>query len=484
MGICNIPELRGIIADPERVISGDKIEKKFLSDGLERSSGRADALVFPVSTAEVSGLLAYAWERDIPVTARSAGTNLTGSTVPLTGGLILDFSKMNRLLEIDRETLCAVAEPGLVLQDFQNTLEARGLFYPPDPGEKTSTLGGNIATNAGGMRAVRYGVTRDYVRGLEIVKADGTVLNLGGKTVKDASGLSLKNLIIGSEGTLALITKCILRLLPLPKKNIGALAAFPSLDTGIAAVNRIIMTATDPTAIEFLERDAVDMGEAYTGLSFPLSGSTAYILLSYHGESREELLSRLGLAEKAARSAGAEHFMIIEDPETFNRVWQIRGCLVKAVEAVSEQEPMDIVVPINRIGDFMIQVHRLEAESGIKMAAFGHAGDGNVHLCVMREKRSPQSWARELDRVMSEMCRTITGMGGLVSGEHGIGIAKQPYYLENTPPENLALMRQIKSVFDPKNLLNPGKSYQPILPLTTQTEPRTTRTTRTGPGGR
>jgi glycolate oxidase len=457
---CHIPDLRQIVSDSGRVIPGDGIERKSLSDGLGRQTGRADALVFPVSTPEVRGLLSYAWERDIPVTPRSAGTNLTGSTVPLTGGLILDFSRMNRLLEIDRDTLTATVEPGMILQDFQSILEAQGLFYPPDPGEKTATLGGNIATNAGGMRAVKYGVTRDYVRGLEIVTPDGTVLNLGGKTAKDASGLSLKNLIIGSEGTLALITRCILKLLPLPKENIGAVAAFSSLEEGIAAVNRIIMTATDPTAIEFLERQVVELGEAYTGLSFPLTKGAAYLLLSYHGESKTDILGRLGLAEEAARGAGAEAFMIIGDQETFGRVWQIRGCLVKAVEAVSEQEPVDIVVPINRIGDFITHVHRLEAESGIKMIAFGHAGDGNVHLCVMREKRSAPAWEREREAVMSRMCRTITGMGGLVSGEHGIGISKQPYFLENTPPENLVLMRRIKAVFDPKNLLNPGKSYQ------------------------
>jgi glycolate oxidase len=449
-----------IVSDSKRVIPGDKIAKKFLSDGLERNTGRAEALVFPVSTAEVSGLLSYAWERDIPVTARSAGTNLTGSTIPLTGGLILDFSRMNRLLEIDRDTLTATVEPGMILQDFQSTLEAQGLFYPPDPGEKTAALGGNIATNAGGMRAVKYGVTRDYVRGLEIVKADGTVLKLGGKTAKDASGLSLKNLIIGSEGTLALITKCILKLLPLPKENIGAVAAFPSLDSGIAAVNRIITAATDPTAIEFLERAVVELGEAYTGLSFPLGEGAAYLLLSYHGESKADILDRLKIAEAAARSAGAEQFRVIGDPETFDRVWQIRGCLVKAVEAVSEQEPVDIVVPVDRIGGFIAHVHELEAESGIKMVAFGHAGDGNVHLCVMREKRDARAWEEELNTVMAKMCRAITGMGGLVSGEHGIGISKQPYYLENTPPENLSLMRQIKADFDPKNILNPGKSYQ------------------------
>ncbi|MDR1955932.1 MAG: FAD-binding protein [Treponema sp.] len=455
----DILDLRGIVSDEKRVIPGDRIPRHCLSDGLKRNIGSAAALVFPVTTGEVRSLMAYAYPRDIPVTLRGAGTNLTGSTVPRGEGIILDFSHMNRILEIDRETFTVTVEPGVLLQDLQNTLEARGLFYPPDPGEKTATIGGNIATNAGGMRAVKYGVTRDYVRGLEIVMPNGTVMNLGGKTVKDASGLSLKHLIIGSEGTLALITKGILKVLPLPQETLGAVAAFPSLAAGIAAVNRILMSAGDPTAIEFLEHSVVKLGEAYTGVDFPLSGSAAYLLLSYHGDSKEDILNRIGLAEKAVRSAGAEDFLVIADQDALERAWRIRGCLVKAVEAVSEQEPLDMVVPINRISDFIGSVHQLEAESGITMVAFGHAGDGNVHLCVMREHRDAESWDRECKGVLAKLYRTITRMGGLVSGEHGIGIAKQAYYLENTPPENLALMRQIKAVFDPKDLLNTGKSY-------------------------
>ncbi|MDR3170796.1 MAG: FAD-binding protein [Treponema sp.] len=460
MDTIHLKELEKIIPDAGRLIPFDLIEDKFLSDALGHRKGRADALVFPLSTGEVKDLMAFAYQYELPVTPRGAGTNLTGATVPHSGGLVLDFSRMNRILEIDRETLTATVEPGLLLRDFQQTLEERGLFYPPDPGEKTASLGGNIATNAGGMRAVKYGVTRDYVRGLEIVSSDGTVIMLGGKTAKDASGLSLKNLIIGSEGTLALITQCILKILPLPKISMGGVAAFPSLETGIAAVTQILMAGSVPTSIEFLERNVVSLGEAYTGLRFPFPYARAYLVLSYDGASRDAVLNSMELAEGAARNAGAEDFMMIQDQAVLAEIWQIRGCLVKAVEAVSEQEPVDIVVPINRISDFIDYVHQLEGESGMKMTAFGHAGDGNVHLCIMREKRGAEVWKRELEHVMSALYRHITAMGGLVSGEHGIGLSKRPYYLENTDPENLYLMRRIKAVFDPKNLLNPGKVYQ------------------------
>ena len=254
-------DLLKIISDPERVKLGN-IEDKYLSDTLGRLKGTAAALVFPKSTEEVSAVMKFANDRGLPVTPRGAGTNLVGSTVPHGEGIILDFSLMNRVLEIDEDTFTAVVEPGVVLQDFQKLVESRGLFYPPDPGEKTATIGGNISTNAGGMRAVKYGVTRDYVRGLELVLADGRIVTAGTKNVKDASGLSLKHIVIGSEGTLAVITKCILKLVPKPEKSLSVVVPFPDLSTGISGVLSIIRANANPTAIEFTERTVVELGEA------------------------------------------------------------------------------------------------------------------------------------------------------------------------------------------------------------------------------
>ena len=240
-------ELLNIISDPGRVVF-DGIEYKYLTDGLGRLRGQASALVFPLSTQEVSGVLRWAYEHRVPVTPRGAGTNLVGSTVPQ-GGIVLDLSRMNRVLELYEDTFTVTVEPGILLQDLQAYVEARGLFYPPDPGEKASSIGGNIATNAGGMRAVKYGVTRDYVRGLEVVLADGEVLTLGGKCVKDASGLSLKNLVVGSEGTLAVITKCILRLVPRPEAAVSAVVCCKSLSDGIRGVAAVLRENVDPTAV-------------------------------------------------------------------------------------------------------------------------------------------------------------------------------------------------------------------------------------------
>ncbi len=241
--------LRALIPDETRLRFDEDIAPEYLSDTLGRLRGKASALVFVRSTEEVSAVMKYAYARNIPVTPRGAGTNLVGSTVPLDGGIILDLSQMNRVLELDADTMTVTVEPGLLLQDLQAYVEARGLFYPPDPGEKTASIGGNISTNAGGMRAVKYGVTRDYVRGLTAVQADGTVLTVGGKNVKDASGLSLKNLFIGSEGTLCVITRCILRLIPKPETSLSLLLPYRDLKSGIRSVLTILRAGLNPTAL-------------------------------------------------------------------------------------------------------------------------------------------------------------------------------------------------------------------------------------------
>ncbi|MGN1109945.1 MAG: FAD-binding oxidoreductase [Oscillospiraceae bacterium] len=450
-------ELYNIISDPSRV-KLDGIEDKYLSDTLGRLKGTAAALVFPVSTEEVSGVMRFAHENGIPVTPRGAGTNLVGSTVPHGNGIILDLSLMNHVLEIDENTLTAVIEPGVVLQDFQRLVEERGLFYPPDPGEKTATIGGNISTNAGGMRAVKYGVTRDYVRGLELVLADGKVITVGSKNVKDASGLSLKNLIIGSEGTLAVITKCILKLIPKPERSLSAVIPFPDLNTGISAVLSIIRANVNPTAIEFAERSVISLGEDYTGLKFPCPEAGAYIIVTLDGRE-SEVSGNAELLREAALKAGALDFITLDDPETAANIWKVRGCLVKAVEAVSEQEPVDLVVPIDKTADFIRRVHEVEEKSGMQMVAFGHAGDGNVHLCMVRGNRDDQQWEHDLRQNMTGVYNYAYSLGGLTSGEHGIGVAKRPYYLSSVSPDNLAVMRAIKSAMDEKHILNDHISY-------------------------
>ena len=449
--------LREIIPDESRLVF-DHIPPEFLSDTLGRRKGEASALVFAKSTEEVSKLLQYAHANRIPVTPRGAGTNLVGSTVPVDGGIILDLSQMNRILELDTETMTITVEPGLLLQDLQAYVEEHNLFYPPDPGEKASSIGGNISTNAGGMRAVKYGVTRDYVRGLEVVTADGTVLTVGGKNVKDASGLSLKHLYIGSEGTLAVITKCILKVIPKPETSLSILVPYPDLTTGIGSVLNILRADANPTAVEFMERNVVRVGEDFSGVRYPCPEAGSYILLTFDGREGEVAASAERI-QALALSSGALDYIFLTDPQQAADIWKVRGALVKAVEAVSEQEPVDIVVPINRTAEFIGYINQLEQSSGMRMVSFGHAGDGNVHLCVVRGHRDEATWQKELHANMDKAYHKAYELGGIASGEHGIGISKRRYFLRETHWENLRAMNQIKDAMDPLHILNDKKSY-------------------------
>lgn len=460
-----LKKLKEIIPDKKRIVAHD-IPEKYLSDTLGRLKGEAAALVFPQSTEEVSKILKYAHKHGIPVTPRGAGTNLVGSTVPVDGGIILDFSHMDKILELDENTMTITVQPGLLLQDLQKYVEERGLFYPPDPGEKASSVGGNISTNAGGMRAVKYGVTRDYVRGLEVVTADGSVLIAGGKNVKDASGLSLKNLYIGSEGTLAVITKCILKLIPKPETSLSVLVPYPDLKTGIRSVLSVLRANANPTAVEFMERKVVKLGEDFLGVKYPYPEAGSYILLTFDGHATEvrENAERI---RKLTLDGGALAYLPLTDtaqnpsnviPSAAD-IWKVRGALVKAVEAFSEQEPVDIVVPIDKTAEFISFINKLDEESGMQMVSFGHAGDGNVHLCVVRGDRDLKTWHRELKANMDKAYHKAYELGGITSGEHGIGISKRRYFLRETPGENLEVMNRIKDALDPKHILNDKKSY-------------------------
>ena len=450
-------ELLKIIADKERVIT-DNIEEKYLSDSLGRKKGTAKALVFPASTEEVSGVMKYAYEHNIPITPRGAGTNLVGSTVPKGEGIVLDFSNMNRILELDKETFTATVEPGAILEDFQAYVEKQGLFYPPDPGEKRASIGGTISTNAGGMRAVKYGVTRDYVMGLELVLPDGSVITTGSKNRKDTTGLDLKDLVIGSEGTLAIITKCILKLIPKPESSVSILVGYESLKAGIESVAKILNANLNPTATEFIERKVVKLGEDFLNLSFPIPAAKAYLLLTFDGVE-DEINSRIRRLKAVLKTTGAIEVLELRDSDTLANAWRIRGCLVKAVEAVSEQEPLDIVVPINNIDKFVNFVNEFEKQCGMRMISFGHAGDGNVHLCVLRENRDEDTWVKELDDNLTVIYDKANELGGLVSGEHGIGLSKQKYFKRTIKSENIALMKRIKTAFDDRHILNAGISY-------------------------
>lgn len=444
--------------DKERVFFREEINEDYSHDELGGIKKMPDIVIQAISTKEISDVMKYAYKNNIPVTPRGSGTGLVGAAVPLKGGIVIDISRMNKILELDEENLTLTLEPGVLLMDIGKYVEEFDLFYPPDPGEKSATIGGNISTNAGGMRAVKYGVTRDYVRGLEVVLPNGEVVNLGGKVVKNSSGYALKDLIVGSEGTLGIVTKAILRLLPLPKKALSLLIPFESLERAIETVPKIIKSKSIPTAIEFMQREAILAAEEFLGKSFPDKSSDAYLLLTFDGNSTEEIEKDYENVANICLEAGALDVLISDTEERQESIWSARGCFLEAIKALTtEMDEVDVVVPRNQIGKFVTFTHELERTANVRIKSFGHAGDGNLHVYILRDDLDEEAWQGKLKEVMQIMYDKAKELEGQVSGEHGIGFAKKGYLKESLPSECIDIMQGIKLAFDPKNILNPGK---------------------------
>lgn len=461
VGLKDYEIIVSMIADKDRVLYGEEINEDYSHDELGTIKRMPDIVVQVICTDEVSSIMKYASDNNIPVTPRGSGTGLVGASVPIHGGIIIDLSKMNRILELDEENLTLTVEPGVLLMEISKFVEEHDLFYPPDPGEKTATIGGNINTNAGGMRAVKYGVTRDYVRGLELVLPNGKVIEAGGKVVKNSSGYSFKDLIVGSEGTLAIVTKAILKLLPLPKKVVSLLIPFPNLDTAIETVPKIIKSKSVPTAIEFMQRAAITAAEEFLGKKFPDSSSDAYLLLSFDGNSKEEVDRNYENVANICLEAGALDVYISDTQERQESIWTARGAFLEAIKSsTTEMDEVDVVVPRNKVAEFVKYTHELENKHDIRIRSFGHAGDGNLHIYILKDGLEERVWNSKLMDVMEDMYKRARELDGQVSGEHGIGYAKKLYLNQSLSQEAISIMQGIKLAFDPKNILNPGKICQ------------------------
>jgi glycolate oxidase len=445
------------LCGPNRVFTGAQISEDFDHDEMGTVRHMPALVVQPASTQEVSQIMRLANQRLLPVTPRGQGTGLVGGAVPLHGGILLDMSKMNKILELDEATLTLTVEPGVLLMEIARFVEERGFFYPPDPGEKTATIGGNISTNAGGMRAVKYGVTRDYVRGLQVVLPSGEILETGNKCVKNSTGYDLKDLITGSEGTLAVITRAILKLIPLPKKIVSLLIPFPDLETAIGVVPKLICSRSTPTAIEFLGRDIIRESEVYLKKPFPDAYADAYLLLKFDGNSSEELEKDYESAAEMCLEAGAIDVLIAETQDRQEPIWSARGSFLEAMKATSVVDECDVVVPRDKVAEFAAFVKQVQAQVQIRILSFGHAGDGNLHVNILKDNLSDEAWQAKLSILFDQLYAKAATLGGLVSGEHGIGYAKKSYFAKAAGKTALAIMRGIKQVFDPNNILNPGK---------------------------
>lgn len=454
----DITFLTSVIDDPERILYGDNINEEYSHDELSGTESYPDVVVKVTSAKEVSRIMAYANENKIPVTPRGAGTGLVGASVAMEHGIMIDTSLMNHFLELDEENLTLTLEPGVLLMELATYVEEKGFFYPPDPGEKSATIGGNISTNAGGMRAVKYGVTRDYVRGLEVVLPTGEIVNFGGKVVKNSSGYAMKDLMVGSEGTLGIVTKAVLKLLPLPKKAISLLIPFPTLHQAIRTVPLIIKSKSIPTAIEFMEREVILDSEEYLGRKFPDHQADAYLLLKFDGNSTQEIEDYYDNVAKICLKQGAVDVLISDTDERNDSIWKARGAFLEAIKSsTTYMDEADVVVPRSLVNEMVEYTHALQKEVGVRIKTFGHAGDGNLHAYILKDDLSDEVWKERLNAVMDKMYAKARELDGQVSGEHGIGFAKRPYLKESLSPEIIKLMQGIKKVFDPNNILNPHK---------------------------
>ncbi len=451
---------RSIVGE-DRCLSGDKILPDYGHDELGGIHSMPDVLLRVTSTEEVSSVMKHCYKRNIPVVVRGSGTGLVGASVAVEHGVMLETTAMNKIVELDRDNLTVTVQPGILLMELTEYVQGQGFFYPPDPGEKTATIGGNISTNAGGMRAVKYGVTRDYVRGLTVVMPDGEIMTLGGSVVKNSSGYSLKDLVVGSEGTLAVVTEAVLKLLPLPKYTVSLLVPFPEMDKALAAVPELLRSDVSPVALEYMGQETIRCAEAYLGKKFPDHQHPAYLLMTFDGRDEKTVAVEYDRAAELCLSLGATDVLIVDTEERKSSVWTARGAFLNAIKGSTDlMDECDVVVPKSRIADFFRYVETVSRDTGLRIPSFGHAGDGNLHIYICRDGLAEDVWQEKLSAAFSAMYSEAAKMGGFVSGEHGIGYGKRGYLASQMGEEYVALLRRIKAAFDPKGILNPGKIFE------------------------
>ena len=448
-----VEELRSIVG-PDWVLDTPEDLATYSYDAF-LPEFKPDVVVVPSSTEEISRIMRLANGEGIPVTPRGAGTNICGGSVAKEGGLIMAFHRMNRILEIDVENRCAVVQPGVVNADLQKTAARCGLLYPPDPASMfVSTIGGNVALNAGGPRGVKYGVTKDYLLGLQIVLPSGDVIRTGGKTMKNVTGYDLTRLMCGSEGTLGIITEIIVKLLPLPPAKATLQAIFTDLDDAANTVSAIVGSGIVPTTLELIDKVVLNVIGNYGGAHFR-KDAEALLLIEVDGEAA--LVQSQGeRIEKFCKERGAVEVERAGTPEEAEKLWQARRTAFGAVASLRPNCIVeDATVPVKRLPEMIRKIVELAEKYRLEIGVLAHAGDGNLHPLIMTDLRDKDEMGR-IDRAMQEMVDAAIAMGGTLSGEHGIGIAKKRFMKMEVSESALEIMRGIKRVFDPNNILNPG----------------------------
>jgi glycolate oxidase len=449
------------ITGPSFVRSDPASREVYGADAL-RKGRPPDLVILPGSTAEISAIVRICNEERVPIVPRGGGTGYTGGAVPLRGGIVLSLERLNRILEIDEANLIAVVEPNVVTGDLQDAVERVGLFYPPDPASlRQSVIGGNIAECAGGPRAFKYGTTKQYVLGLEAVLPTGEIVETGGKVVKNVVGYDLTHLLVGSEGTLAIITKAILRLIPKPPVQAALRATFPAVESAVDAVTRLIRARVVPAALELVDGECLDAVSAYLGEATLAPPGTGALLLIEVDGLLELVQGEAARVESACRDAGATDVRRSNSEAERIDLWRVRRELSHSLKTIAPiKHNHDVVVPKGRVPELIALVKRLQAEYRLPMPCFGHIGDGNIHVNIMVSAADPDAEARAL-RAERALFEAVVALEGSISGEHGIGFAKAPYISIELSPDEIALMKRVKAAFDPNGILNPGKIFPP-----------------------
>ena len=415
----------------------------------------------PCNTDQVSKIMIYCNKRNIVVTPCGARTGLSGGSLPIYAGVALSLENFNKILQLDEKNLQATVEPGVINQVFRDFVEQKNLFYPPDPASKGSSfLGGNLAENSGGPKALKYGVTKDYVLNLEVVLPTGEIIWTGANVLKNSTGYDLTSLMIGSEGTLGIITKIVFKLIPLPTKDITMLVPFKSAENACEAVSAIFMNGITPSALEFIERDAIDWTLKYSDIKMDIKEDIqAHLLIEVDGNDLDDLFNDCEKISNVLYDFECGEILLAESKEQKDRLWRLRRMVGEAVKSNSIYKEEDTVVPRAELAKLLTGVKKIGKEFGFKSVCYGHAGDGNLHINIIKGDMSNQKWDLELKDAIREIFILTKNLGGTISGEHGIGFVQKDYIDIVFSKKEIEIQKGIKNLFDPKNILNPGKIF-------------------------
>lgn len=452
--------LSKFISDPERVIN--KPDKHWDHDQFGTVRAMPDMVIQPVTNEEVMKVVKYASDNHIPLVPRGNSTGLMGANLSVEGGISLDMIKMNKVLEYDPDSLTMTVQAGMRLKDIDEYLDDKPFTYMPAPAMHWATIGGNVDTNAGGLKAIKYGVTREHIRKIKVVLTNGKLYNFGSKAVKSSSGYSLKDLIIGSEGTLGVVTEVTIRLYPKPHKSINAVIPFPTLNDAIKSVPAILASGVVPTTVEFMGRKVIKLWETYANDEFPIKHGDGFIIIGLDSFTEDEWKAELKQTLEAVKKFKAEDAIVLSaDSEEAKKIWRAREELLLAIQkSTPKMDEIDVCVPINHIPVVLNRIEELEKELNIRIPNFGHAGDGNLHIYLCSDNMSDEEYEKTSHKVISELYKTAKSLDGNMSGEHGIGYARAGYYEDFYGHDYTELLRKVKKLFDPNGIVNPDKIFK------------------------